>query len=805
MLKNYLVTALRNISRRKGFSFLNVIGLAVGLAASLLILQYVKEELSYDDFHSNADDIYRIQYDHYREGELIFQCASAFNNVATNMIKEYPEIDNVCRLYLRYGGGVVRYEDISFKEDNIFNADQSFFEIFSYPLVAGDRKTALKEPNTAVVEEVTAKKFFGNQDPVGKRIRFGNNEEYEITGVIRSPENSHLKFSFLFSYSTYPKLWPQMKNEDWENGWGWYDFYNYIQLKPGADPVALQEKFPDFVKKYGETDDSTSIKFSLQHLPEIHLHSKLIQEARLNGNGESVYFLLIIALFILVIAWVNYINLATARAVERAREVGVRKSIGAARHQLMGQFIAEAFIINLAAVMLAIGLLFVSIPLFNSVSGKSLTTSILSDPNLWIALSGLSFAGTILSGLYPSVVLSGFQPVKVLKGAMAGSRHGLALRKTLVITQFIFSVGLISGTIIVYQQLQFMQNRDLGIDINQTLVVHAPGVVADPAGYESRYESFKNEILRHPSVQSIAGSTEIPGNLVYWTNGARRVSGNDNPAGIVMYRIGVDYDFFETYGNKIVAGRGYHRRFTADSANVVLNRKAVEVLGFRSPDEAIGGLVTVGGDTLTVIGVIENYHQEGLHNDFRQTAFHLMPGYQSYYSVKAETGNIGQLITYAKDKFTQAFPGNPFDYFFLDSFFNRQYKNDRHFGQVFGFFAMLAIFVASLGLFGLASFTASQRTKEIGIRKVLGSTVPGIFLLLSKDFLTLVAIANVIAVPLVWLTMEKWLNSFAFRIDVGVWVFALAGLLTTLIALLTVSYQSAKAAIANPVNSLRYE
>lgn len=596
-----------------------------------------------------------------------------------------------------------------------------------------------------------------------------------------------------------------MTAENWENSWGWYDFYNYIQLKPGADVKALQDKFPAFVEKYGDAGESVSTRFSLQHLPDIHLYSNLIQEARVNGNGNSVYFLMIIAFFILMIAWVNYVNLATARAVERAKEVGVRKAIGARRRQLIGQFIMEAFIINVCAVLFALALLVVSIPFFNMMSGKILTESILSDPNLWLALSALFVGGTLVSGVYPAFILSGFQPVKVLKGAMAGSQHGLILRKALVITQFVFSVGLIAGTLIVYQQLQFMNNRDLGIDIDHTLVINAPGALTDLTLYPSQYESFKNEVLRHPDVRAMTGSSEIPGNLVYWTNDGSRVGAGEERAGTIMYRVGVDHDFFNTYGNEVLAGRVYAREFTADSASVVLNRKAVDVLGFKDPEEAVGGLVRIGRDTLTVVGVIENYHQEGLHNDFRQTAFSLVPADHAYFSVRTQTDDMGQLIAFTREKFAKSFPGNPFDYFFLDSFFNRQYKNDQQFGQVFGFFALLAIFVASLGLFGLASFTATQRTKEIGIRKVLGSTVPNIFLLLSKDFLKLVIIANVIAIPLVWFMMDRWLASFAFRIDIGVGVFVLAAILTTIIALVTVSYQSARAAMANPVNSLRYE
>ena len=424
MLKNYLLTTLRSISKRKGFTLLNILGLSIGLAASLLIFQYVKDELSYDDFHDNAENIYRVEYDAYRDNELSFKCATSFNKVGPALKADYPEVENYCRMFLRYGGGVIRHEDISIKEENILSADQSFFDMFSYPLVEGDRNTALKEPNTAVVEAETAKKYFGSQSPVGKRIKFGNDEEYEITGVLRSPENSHLKINFLFSYTTYPRFWPQMTSKDWEENWGWYDFFNYVQLKPGSDPKLLEAKLPQFVKKHGHAGDTARVKLSLQHLPDIHLYSDLIQEARINGNGQSVYFLLIIALGILIIAWVNYINLATARAVERAKEVGVRKSIGAGRLQLALQFIGEAFVVNLMAVLFSIVLLVIAIPLFNVLSGKSLTTTILGDGYFWAVMGLLYFVGSAFSGIYPALVLSAYQPSRVLKGSMKGSREG---------------------------------------------------------------------------------------------------------------------------------------------------------------------------------------------------------------------------------------------------------------------------------------------------------------------------------------------------------------------------------------------
>src|SRR5688572_19106624 len=404
---------------------------------------------------------------------------------------------------------------------------------------------------------------------------------------------------------------------------------------------------------------------------------------------------MIIALGILLIAWVNYINLATARAVERAKEVGVRKSIGAARAQLAFQFVGEAFVINFLAVVVSIGLLVIAIPFFNALSGKSLTNSILSDPYFWSVLSVLFFVGSLLSGIYPALVLSSYQPAKVLKGAIKGSKEGLVLRKSLVVFQFVASVALIAGTLIVYQQLRFMQGRSLGIDIDQMLIIHSPGVLDDARSYPEKFMTLKNELLRYPAVKKMGGSTEVPGNLIYWTNGAKRIGGDQDIPSIIMYRVGVDYDFFSTYGNEVIAGRVFSPQFTADSASVVLNRRSVEVLGFKNPEEAVGGFVRIGGDTLTVVGVVENYHQEGLKTDFRQTAFQLSPRNHAYYSLKVETSDLGQTLAYAKEKYSQVFPGNPFDYFFLDTFFNRQYKGDKQFGQVFGFFAMLAIFVRS--------------------------------------------------------------------------------------------------------------
>ncbi len=807
MIRNFIAITFRAALRRKGFTLFNVLGLSIGLTASLLILEYVRDELSYDNFIENKENIYRVRYDRYRDGQLVFKSATTFPMIAPTFKSEFQEVENSCRLYMLYGGGVVRYHDISHKESNVFLADQSFLEMFSYPLIHGDRKTALVQPGTAIIEAKTARKYFGEESPVGKRIRFGNDQDYEITGVIQSPENSHLKFSFLFSYLTYPEfpgLTDGPRRNQWDVAWGWYDFYNYVQLRPGTDVAALEARFPAFTKKYGREGDEKNTVFSLQPITSIHLYSDLIQEARINGNGNSVHFLLIIAFFILVIAWVNYVNLATARASERAKEVGVRKSIGATRWNLATQFMIEACIINLLAVVAALFLVILLIPAFNELSDKNLSAALVLDSTFIYQMMALFIFGAFISGIYPGFVLSSYHPSSVLKGGSGASPVGMKLRKGLVILQFGASTALIAGTLIVYRQIQFMQHRDMGIDVGQTLVINGPDIVPSDSIYTSLYTTFKQDLLQRSSIRKMAGSSQVPGALVFSTRSAKRIGLDQEPSTVVMYRIHVDHDFFDVYENELIHGRGFKREFN-DGRNVVLNRKAIADLGFASAEDAVGGLVNIGRDTLTVIGVIENYHQEGLKVDFRPMAFDLVAAPQQYFSVKVDERTIDETIEFVKTRYDALFPGNPFNYFVLDTFIQQQYKNDRQFGKIFGSFSLLAIFVASLGLFGLASFTTAKRTKEIGIRKVLGSSVPSIFVLLSKDFLKLVIVSNVIAVPLVWFSMNAWLDTFAFRIEVTLWIFVLSTVITVFISFLTVSYQSLKAALINPVKALRYE
>lgn len=804
MIRNYFKTALRNILRYKGFTFLNIMGLAIGMAASLLILEYGVHEIGYDRFHDRLDDLYRVQYDSYSQGEKQFECATAFPGVGPAMLDAYPEVEAFARLHLRYGGMVVRHEEISIKEKNLFQADQSFLELFSYEWLEGDKKNALVNPNTAVIAEEMVPRYFGTENPIGKRIILGGDEEYEITGIIRSPENSHLKIHFLLSYETM-KQWNDWVAENYQTNWGWYDFYTYVQLKPGADIATVESRFPELIRKHTDDETVERMALSLQPVKEIHLYSDLLQEARVNGNGVIVFILLGVAFLILVIAWINYVNLSTARAINRAREVGIRKTVGARKGQIIGQFLIESLLLNVVAAGIALLLLEVVTPWFSELVGIQLVSGLKESTWFWSALLGMLVLGAFFAGLYPAFVLSAFRPVEVLKGKIGSmGASGITLRKTLVVAQFFVSILLIAGTIIVYQQIVFMQNQDLGIDINQTVVVNAPGTITNDSVYTQSLNVFKQRLLENPSVTSVAASSEIPGNLIYWTSGARRQI--DPPeASAIAYKVGVDYDYISLFGHDLLAGRNFSEDYGTDDRAVVINEKALNNFGFENPNQALNEHIVTGGDTLQIIGVMANYHQEGLHKAHDPILFLLRPTANGYYSLKVNRAAVREALTFAETAFQSAFPGNPFDYFFLDSFFNRQYKAENNLGYVAGIFASLAILVACLGLLGLASFTASQRTKEIGIRKILGSSASNIFVLLSRDFIVLVCVANLLAIPVVFLLMNKWLEGFAFHIDIAWWVFGISGLASVMVALLTVSYQSLRAARTNPIESLRSE
>jgi putative ABC transport system permease protein len=819
MFKNHLKIALRNLLRHKGYSAINIIGLAMGMAACLLILQYVSFELSYDRFHENGKDIYRVVNDRYQNGKLIHHSTMTYSAIGKAMKEDYPdEIAEHVRVFPLWNM-IITWNDKKLEEQALA-VDHSFLNMFSFPLLAGDRLTALKEPNSIILSETLARKLFELKDddfqtPVGKTLVLNNDSApYTITGVCKDvPENSHLQFDFLVSYvSLYiggNSYWRRADHDFTES-----NFWHYIQVKPGVDYKALQAKFPTFSQRHFQSNKASGSDetFYLQPLSKAHLYSGFEFEIGKTGNSAVVWGLLIIALFIIIIAWVNYINFATAKSIERAKEVGIRKVAGALRRQLVHQFLTESLLINLAGLLLALVMVDLMQPAFNRLLEHDMSLLFLFETGLngYSIIGGLTLlvvSGALVSSFYPAVVLSSFRPVAVLKGKLGRSHKNIALRKALVVGQFAITIALIIGSLVVYKQIRFVSNQDLGLNIDQMLVIRPPVLTSWDSTFISRTESYKEAVRQLSHVKGVT-SGRVPGDELGRVFDVYRA--DESMDDHYTFRTwGVNYDFLSVYGMRLLAGRNFtpadHNPDLSKVRSVIVNESAVKLLGFPSVESAVGKKIVVFGRTFDIIGVAADFHQKSLRYPIEPTVLHPNYSENASISIKVTSQDLSQTIAAIRKIHETFFPGNLFDYYFLAEKFNAQYKYDLLFGKVFGWFAGFAIFIACLGLLGLSLFAIAQRTKEVGIRKVMGATVASIVALLSKDFLKLVIIGFVIAVPIAWYAMNRWLQDFAYRIEIGWWEFALAGGTALLIALLTVSAQAIKAALANPVESLRYE
>ncbi len=812
MLRNHLKLAWRSLIKRPAYATLNILGLAIGITCCLLIFHYVSYERSYDRFQKNAGQIVRVRLDDYQEGRLAWQSATVYPAIAPTMKKEFPEVEQYGRLIDANILMTNTEKNIKFNEDKGYYADPSMLQMLDIHLLKGDPATALDGPDKILLSATTARKYFGSEDPLGKHLKGlerGTTEYYQVSGVFRDyPANSHLIINHLVSYSTLSKItrtvWHDSTNIT-ETSWGWYDYYDYLQLKPGADWRALEAKLPAFADRHMNNNDwakKHNVRSELHLIPlsDIHLYSNYNQEAEVNSNGKAVGFLFLIAFLIVAIAWVNYTNLATARSLERAKEVGLRKVLGAIRTDLVMQFLTESFLLNILALILATGAVFLLAPSFATLVGSDAGDFNLPGTYL-LGFLGIFFLGSFLSGIYPAFILSGYHPITVLKGLFRNSTRGQVLRKGLIVGQFAISVILITGTILIYQQVQYMRRQQLGANINQTLVLNGATSVQDST-FKDIFQPFKTQILRQPGVQSITTSSNVMGQEIYWTNSVARL---DEPAKTnTMYILGVDYDFLPAYGLRLAAGRNFSRQFGTDKKAILLNETAVTLYGFKTPADAIGKKLLIN-DTSTIIGVVADYHHQGLRQAINPMLIRLLPNFDFYYSVKFTSSDPHATIAGIKTAWDRYFPNDPFSYFFLDESFNQQYKADTRFGETFGLFATLAILIACFGLLGLSAYNVLQRTREIGIRKVLGATERSLVFLLSREFLFLVLIALVIAIPVSWAVMHSWLQDFAYRIAIQWWVFVLGGILALLIALMTVGFQAIRAARANPVKSLRTE
>ena len=809
-MRSYFKVAIRNLLKRSDYSILNILGLSIGIACCLLIFQYVSYEKSYDNI-PKADQIVRLRLDNYQDGKLDWQSAAVYPAFAPAMKKDFPEIENYCRLAVTELLLSDDKNNVKSNEDKGYYADPSFISMFNIKVVKGNAATALNGLDKMMLSTSMAEKFFGDENPIGRTLIYRapfSVKTFEVTGIFIPPVHSHLVINYLISYPTIGSLRRQFgdMSRPEETSWGWYQFYTYLLLRKGTDPKKLESKFPAFCDRYINTlewkkANRTRNEVYLIPLKDIHLHSHYMQEAEANGNDYAVSFLYLLALLIVGIAWVNYINLSTGRSLERAKEVGVRKVIGATRGKLIMQFFAESILINLVSLILALLIAFIAAPWFSSLTGDVTPKRFYLHTSYVTMLIIIFIGGVFLSGAYPAIILSRFKPVTVLKGIFKNSAGGLMIRKSLIIVQFATSVVLIAGTIIVYRQVNYMRSQPIGVNIGQTLILEGAGSVSDSM-YQTTFKPFKEAVLQLPAVKNIAVSTSVMGKENNWSNEVARA--NASNARVNLDFLGIDYDFIPAYEMKMAAGRNFSKDFPSDSNAAILNETAVRMLGFKNAEEAINQ--KLGSDSgRTIIGVIKDYHTEALNKIIEPQLMLLRLNARDVYSVKIESQNIANTINALRAKWNMYFPNDPFSYYFLDETFDKQYKVDTQFGKAFGFFACIAIIIACFGLLGLSAYNVLQRKKEIGIRKVFGASVQNIAYLLSKDFTKLVLIASVIAVPIAWWLMSKWLQSFAYRISISIWVFVIAGITALIIALITVSFQSIKAAIANPVNSLRME
>jgi putative ABC transport system permease protein len=809
MLTNYLKIAWRNLRKHKFYTFLNIFGLSLGLASCLLISLYVVDELSFDRSFANAGRIYRVNSD-IRFGGADMKLAVAPDPLAFTLKKDYPQVEQATRLR-ENGSQLVRRSNSTenLKEENVFYADSTFFTVFSTPLIAGDPKKALIEPYSIVLSEKDAVKYFGTENPLGKTLVVDFDDTYTVTGVMQNmPVQSHLRdVHMLLSMSTY--------GESRQGSWGSHNFNTYLMLRPGVDPKQFEKNFDKVLEKYtskwvqaflGASLDEVAksgsyIRYTLVPLTEIHLRSDRTAEIGVNGNIEYVYIFAVVAVFLLAIACVNFMNLATARSANRAKEVGVRKALGSERSSLISQFLTESVMLSFFSVALAVVLAYVALPFFNNLASKQV---VFPMQNVWFWVVMLIVGGVVgvLAGSYPAFFLSAFKPLKVLKNSVELQGKGGSLRNALVVFQFVISVMLIVGTGVIYRQLNFIQTKKLGFDKEQMLIVN------DAYALNNQVKAFKEQVMRIPNVESATVTSFLPTPSSRTDHTFFPVGEIQQDKGINMQKWAVDYDFVKTMGLQMANGRPFQEEFPSDSTGIVINEAAAKVLGYADPvgkrifgyeDEALKQKITY-----TIIGVVKNFHFESLKKNIGALSLVL---YRSNGNVvfKLKGGNVAQTVGQVEQLWKKMAPAQPFSYRFMDDDFNEVYRSEQRVGQIFITFAAISIVIGCLGLFGLSAYTAERRTKEIGVRKVLGASVTNIVALLSKEFLRLIIIAIIIGIPIAWFGMNRWLNDFAYHVDLAWWMFLGAGAIAVTIALLTVSFQSIKAALTNPVKSLRSE
>ena len=808
MMKNYFKVAFRIIKRHKGFSLINIMGLAIGMASCLLIFLYVQDELSFDRYNKNADRIFRIGT-HIKMQSREMSVASVSAPMAEALVDEFIEVEEAVRFREDASSYLFKAGEKSYREERVVFSEPSFFDIFSIPLLKGNPNTALGSPYTLVLSQQAAEKFFGAEDPVGKVITVDHSQDYEVTGVFKDiPDNSHFHFDVIASLSSLD----ESRDPSWFN----MNFPTYVLLRKDADHKTLETKLYSLILKYvapkieertGQSYEEYLSKmnveqsFFIQPLLDIHLHSSFLYDFEAGGDIKYIYIFTAIALFILVVASINFVNLTTARSSGRAKEVGVRKVLGSYRRDLIKQFLTESMMFSLISLSLALAIVWMALPIFNRFSEKSLALSGLNHWFMIRSIMGVALFIGLLAGSYPAFFISAFRPVNVLRDRLKTGFKTGPFRSSLVVFQFTASIFLIIGTLIIFNQLHFIQNKKLGFDRDQVLILEKADLLGNQAVV------LKNEMLKHPQFMkaTVTGFLPVPSGRRYMSLFPEGETDSKKKLPISMWP--VDYDYIDTLGMKIVEGRDFSREYATDTTAAVVNQRAVQHFGFDSP---LGRKLICptsspkGQVTYTVIGVVEDFHFDTLRNKIDPLVLYIGQS-NGLISFRVQAKNMAGTIDLLRSTWKKFLPGEPFEYSFMDERFENVYKSEMRVGQIFGVFAGLAVFIGCLGLFGLASFAAERRTKEIGIRKVLGASVPAVVRLLVKEFMFLVAIANLIAWPIAYFVMRGWLQDFAYRISFSMVVFMIAGAVTLLVSLSTVGFLALRAALSNPVNSLRYE
>lgn len=796
MFKNYFKIALRNFKRHKGYSFINLAGFAIGMACCLLIFIYIRHETSYDNYHKDGDRVYRIVQDiRTQTANRVFAPISPM--VAPTLKADFPQVEQAARI-ITAGNRLVKRRDVFFYEDRFMWADTELFDVLTIPFVQGYPQAALIRPQTVVITERMAGKYFGHADPMGQILTI-NQSDYEVTGVLADPPpNTHLKYDLIASLESLAD-WDEMNN--------WYStmFYTYFKLRPNVDIDEFGQKVSHLADKYvGQLLESRGSEYIyfLQPVSEIHLNSHIRYETEPSGNPANIFIFLFVGLFILIIACLNFMNLSTARSASRGKEVGLRKVVGAQRRQLIGQFMGESLLIGIFSLGLALLTTWLAIPLLNRLTGISIDFAGLFSPLILIGLILGAVLVGLISGFYPALVLSSLRPAQTLKGIMKTGSRNYTLRNVLVVVQFSISVFLIIGTLFMFKQFNFMKDQHLGFDKEQKLILPLRGGI----DIQESFRDIKNVFSNHSTIKGVTISSTLPGRPV--SNYGVNLVGEEDDKNQSMFHAYFDPDFIPIYGIEMLSGRSFQEEMSTDFMGAfLLNAAAVKAFGWTSPEEALGKRLQTGhgGRINPIIGVTKDFHYRGLQSAVEPLVMEYLPWTFRYITLSIDISNLKETMSFAESQWKTVFPNNPFESFFLDTDFDLQYRGDEQVGQIFSVFTVLGLFIACLGLLGLASFTTESRTKEIGIRKVLGAAVTGIVIMLSKQFTKWVLVANCIAWPLAYYFLSQWMKNFAYSAKIDIVTFFMSGILVLFLALVTVSFQTVRAATANPSDSLRYE